>query len=200
LSTLVLALGLAGATYAQDTKTTTPDPATKQAAKTDRHAGRHGDFGGRKFGRRGPGGQFGRLAGPMGRFGGPMGRFGGFGQGITLTDAQKQQIRQIHEANQPDQALMQELRTIMEARRSGTLTDAQKARVKEIRQQQAAKAKSVHEQVQAVLTAEQKAQIQKNQEERKARREQMRDRTQNWRKNHQTKPDAKTAPTKPITE
>ena len=194
LSILVLGLGLAGASFAQDTKSTpTPDAAAKQAARADRHAGKRGDRGDRQFGR----GGFGDRGG---KFGGPMGRMGGFGPGITLTDDQKAQIQKIREANKPDPAQFAELRTIMEARRSGTLTDAQKARVKEIREQQAAKAKSVHEQVQNVLTAEQKAQIQKNLEERKAKREQFREKMQEWRKNHQTKPDAKTAPTKPITE
>ncbi len=193
LSILVLGLGLTGASFAQDSKTTTPDPAAKAAARADRHAGKRGDFGGRKLGRHGVGGDFGRS-------GGRMDRFGGFGRGITLTDDQKAQIKQIREANKPDPATFQELRTIMEARRSGTLTDTQKARVKELRQQQAAKAKSVHEQMQNVLTAEQKAQIQKNVEERKARRDQMQERFKEWRKNRQTRPDAKTAPAKPITK
>jgi Spy/CpxP family protein refolding chaperone len=192
LSILVLALGLAGAAYAQDTKTTTtPDVSGKAAAKAqkkfERHAGRALDDNKR--------GRFGR-----GEFGGRMGRFESFGHGITLTDAQKQQIRQIHEASKPDPATLQELRTIQDARRSGTLTDAQKARVKELRGQQEGKAKSVRDQIEAILTPEQKAQIQKNQEERKARREQMRERFEQFRKDHKTKPDAKTAPTKPITE
>src|SRR5439155_4002597 len=123
----------------------------------DRHAGRAmGDQQG--FGRSGHRGG-GKFGGPMGRFGGPAGRAGGFGPGITLTDDQKAQIRKIHEANKPDAAAFEELRTIMEARRSGTLTDAQKSRVKELREQQAAKAKAVHEQIEAILTPEQKAQI-----------------------------------------
>jgi len=193
LSILILGLGLAGASFAQDTKTTTPDASAKAAAKAERHAGKRGDLAGRKFGRRG-------FGGDSGKFGGPMGRFGGFGPGITLTDDQKAQMRKIHEANKPDPAAFQELRTIMEARRSGTLTDAQKARVKELREQQAAKAKATRAQIEAILTPDQKAQIQKNQEERKARRQQMEQRMQEWRKNHQNKPDAKTAPTKPITE
>ena len=189
LSILILGLGLAGASFAQDTKTTTPDASATPTTKVERHAGKHGERTEGKFGR-----------GEFGKFGGPMGGFGGFGPGVTLTDDQKAQIQKIHEANKPDPATFQELRTIMEARRSGTITDAQKARAKELREQQAAKAKAVREQIEAILTPDQKAQIQKNQEERKARREQMEQKMQEWRKNHQANPDAKTAPTKSITD
>lgn len=81
-------------------------------------------------------------------------------RGIELTDAQKAQIKSIREANKPAQAVLTELRTIHEVRKTGTaITPEQKERIKAIREQSAAKAKSVHEQVLAVLTPEQKAQI-----------------------------------------
>src|SRR5438046_253234 len=104
LSILVLGLGLAGASFAQDTKTTTPDAAAKQAARADRHAGKRGDGAGRKFDR----GGFGHGEG---KFEGRMGPMGGFGQGISLTEDQKAQIKQIRESNRPDPAQFAELRT-----------------------------------------------------------------------------------------
>src|SRR3954453_20625530 len=103
LSILVLGLGLAGASFAQDTKTTTPDTAATPTTKAERHAGKHGDMAGRKGGR----GEFaGRKGGrrEFGKFGGRAGRFGGFGAGVTLTEDQKAQIQKIREANRPDPA------------------------------------------------------------------------------------------------
>ena len=67
--------------------------------------------------RKGPGGE------RFGRHGGP----GAFGlRGIELTDAQKEQIRQIHEANKPNEALISEMRTLREAKQNGTLTADQR--------------------------------------------------------------------------
>jgi Spy/CpxP family protein refolding chaperone len=185
LSVAVLALGLAGAAFAQDNKTTTPD-ATKQSAERQNRIGRDKGHAMRGFG-----------MGKMGRRGG-FGRHGDLGRfaGITLTDAQKEQIKQIRETNKPDKAVMDEMRTIMQARRTGgTLTDAQKARVKEIRDQQQAKAKAVHEQIQNVLTADQKAQIEKRRTELKQRREEMQKKREEFRKNrlnNRTAPRTKT--------
>src|SRR6476661_7347700 len=102
--------------------------ATKDADKSDKMehhgGGRHGGFG---KGMRGGRGMMGEL------------------RGIALTDAQKEQLRTIHEANKPDQATMEEMKSLMEARRSGTLTDAQKDRMKILHEQSRAK----HEQVQS---------------------------------------------------
>jgi periplasmic protein CpxP/Spy len=121
-----------------------------------------------------------------------FGRHGGFGKGmhgggmrglkgLELTDAQKAQIKQIHEANRPDQATMDELKAIHEARQAGTLTEDQRARAKALRDQMRAKGDSVHQQVLAVLTPEQrqqietrKAEMQKRREERRQLREQKR--------------------------
>ena len=126
---------------------------------------------------------------------GGFGRHGGFGRGmrggdfrgarglmgIQLTEAQKAQIKQIHDANRPDQATMDELKAIREARRAGTLTEDQKARAKALRDQMRTRAESVHQQVLALLTPEQlqqietrKAEMQKRREERRQLREQRR--------------------------
>lgn len=115
--------------------------------------------------------------GKMGRkFGGRHAKRGGFGlRGIELTDAQKAQIKSIHEANKPDQATMTELKAIRDARKAGTeLTADQKARVQAFREQAHSKAKSVHEQILAILTPEQRAKLD-------ARRTEMKERFKNRR-------------------
>jgi protein CpxP len=114
---------------------------------------------------------------PGGMRGERMGHRGhGFGlRGIDLTDAQKEQIRQIREANKPGQALRDEMKALREARRNGgTITEDQKARLKALRDETQANMKSVHEQILAVLTAEQRAQLDQ-------RRQQMQQRMQERR-------------------
>ena len=142
------------AVSAQD-QTVKPSGEAKGILKEKRHDGMRG-IRGERMGHRGP----------------------GFGlRGIDLTDAQKEQIRQIHEANKPNQALRDEMKAIQESRRNGgTLTEDQKARMKTLRDEAQAKMKSVHEQVLAVLTAEQRAQLDQ-------RRQQMQQRMQERRQN-----------------
>jgi Spy/CpxP family protein refolding chaperone len=182
----VATVALSAFTFAQDTKTTTtPDKADKAAT------GRRGDFGKRgQFGRHG---DFDKRG--MGHRGGFMGgRGGGMGllRGANLTDAQKEQIKSLMQANKPDQALRDELKTIAQARRDGTITDAQKARLKAIHEQMAASRKALHEQVLAILTPEQKAAIEQRRNEMKQRREQWQQKREEFRKNHPV--DTKTAP------
>ena len=113
-----------------------------------------------------------------------MGRRGpGFElRGINLTDAQKEQIRQIHEANKPNQALRDEMKAIHEARRNGgAISEDQKARMKALRDEAQAKAKSIHEQVLAVLTAEQRTQLEQRRAERRQQMEQRRQQMQERR-------------------
>lgn len=124
----------ASSTLAQDTA-----PMPKEGVEK---SGKHG---GKGFGRRGPGGGRHAMRGLM---------------GIELTEAQKAQIKQIHEANRPDPAVMEEMKAIHEARRNGgTLTEDQKARGKAIREQARTKAESAHQQVLAILTPEQRQQL-----------------------------------------
>ena len=107
---------------------------------------------------------------------------GGFGlRGINLTDAQKEQIRQIHEANKPSQALKDEMRTLREAKHNGALTADQQARLQTLRAEAKQKAESVHSQVLAVLTAEQKAQLATRGQEMRQRTEQRRQQMQERR-------------------
>lgn len=170
ISTLAVAGAVAAfSTFAgaQDTKAETPTTAPDKVEKPFK--GRHHGMG--KFGGRGFGGKM---------HGRHMMR--GFMRGIELTEAQKEKIRSIREANKPDQATMEEMRSLMEAKRSGTLTADQEARMKTFREQRLAKGKAVHEQVMDVLTAEQKAQMEKNKLEMKQRMEQFRQKREEFRK------------------
>jgi Spy/CpxP family protein refolding chaperone len=140
---------------AQDTKTDADKQQKREWRKRD-------GFGGKGFRRGGRGGGFLREL-----------------RGIELTDAQKEQIRTIHEANRPDQATMEELKTLHIAKREGTLTADQQERMKTLRQQAKAKHDAVRQQVLAILTPEQlqqietnKAEWQKRREERKLQRQQ----------------------------
>ena len=142
VAVFILALGVfAGAAVAQDTTTT---PNKDNAQKQDR----------RGFGKRGGKG----FRGGMHR-GGPQGMLRMF-RDLNLTDAQKEQIHTILESNKPDQATMDQMKSLREARKNGTeLTDDQKAQLKANREAQRAKMQSVHQQILSVLTPEQKAQL-----------------------------------------
>jgi Spy/CpxP family protein refolding chaperone len=88
-------------------------------------------------------------------------------RGITLSDGQKQQVKTIMETSKPNQASMDEMRTIMTARRDGTITAEQKARLETLRTEMKQKQDFIHLQIMSILTPEQKQQI----ETRKAERE-----------------------------
>lgn len=88
-------------------------------------------------------------------------------RGIQLSDAQKQQVKVIMETSKPSQASMDEMRTIMTARRDGTITAEQKARMETLRADMKQKREFIHLQLMSILTPEQKQQI----ETRKAERE-----------------------------
>lgn len=135
----------------------TVQPTKEGVEKTERHDGKG-------FGHRGPHGR-----GPGSEFRGMRGL-----AGIELTEAQKAQIKQIHEANRPDPAVMDEMRAIHEARRNGTLTEDQKTRAKAFRDQARAKAESVHQQVLAILTSEQRQQIETRKAEMRKRMDERR--------------------------
>lgn len=171
ISTLTVA-GLIAAfsslSTAQETKAEAPTTAPNKAERPFKkgHRGGFGQFGGKGF------------AGKM------HGRHGvrGLMRGIELTEAQKEQMRSIREANKPDQAIMDEFRSLRKAKHDGTLTADQEARIKTLREQTHAKGKAVHEQMMNVLTAEQKAQIEKNKLEMRERHEQFRQKREEFRK------------------
>ena len=154
-SILTVALGVvvfSTFTMAQDTTTAAPD-----AAKAEKRAKGERGFGKHKSDR-------------MGRHGGMMGGL----HGINLTDAQKEQVKSIMAANKPDAAVVEELRTLRTAKRDGTITADQQARVTALRTQAKEKGRAIHEQIQAILTPEQKTQMEQKKQEMKQRFEQRR--------------------------
>ena len=116
---------------------------------------------------------------PFGRRG--HGRMGG-GHGLkalerlNLTDAQRTQIRSIQEATrQRTESQRAELRQLFETRRGGgQLTPEQQARAVALRDELEAARESAHQQALALLTAEQRAQLEQWQQERRSRRRGMR--------------------------
>lgn len=169
---------------AQD-QPSTPAP-EKKAEKRSRAFGKKGDALGMHPGMRG---------GMMGMRGMRGMRFGGL-RGIQLTDAQKEQIKAIHEANKPNDANREEMKTLMQAKRAGTITAEQEARLKAIHESAKTRMKDVHAQILNVLTAEQKAQIEQRRNQMQQRREEFRQKRQEFRdKRQQGKPAAKTTDT-----
>ncbi len=110
--------------------------------------------------------------GKRGKFG--RGFRGGKGmnlRGIELTDAQKEQIKALRQTFSQDASTREEMKTIMQARRAGTLTEDQKQRAEAIRTQQRAQMETFKAQVDAILTPEQKQQIETRKQEMKERME-----------------------------
>jgi len=115
-----------------------------------------------------------------------LGGLGGMhqGLGIDLTDAQKAQIKEILLANKPEQAVLVEAKTILRAKFEGTATPAQEERLQVLKAQYSAQAIKVKAQIMAVLTTEQKAQIEQKKQEMKTRIEGLK---QLMQEHHQTK-------------
>jgi Spy/CpxP family protein refolding chaperone len=108
---------------------------------------------------------------------------------LNLTDAQKAQVRTIMEANRPDQAAFEEMKTLRQAKRDGSLTAEQKDRLKTLRQQSREKGQAVRQQLLAVLTDEQRQQLEAKKAEMKQKRE---ERKQQRRENRQNQlPESK---------
>src|SRR5690606_10093783 len=107
-------------------------------------------------------------------------------RGLDLTEAQKGQIRLIRESMRTDQATHQEMRTLQQAKRSGTMTVEQKNRMETLRALAMERQELVRIQVEGILTPEQKkvletrrAERQKRMEERKKVREALRSGSKN---------------------
>ena len=135
---------------AQDATTSTPS--TDKAEKVYKYGG---------VGKRGHGG---RHSG-QGRMGKEMRML----RGIELTEDQRTQLRTIMEANRPAPEVMADIRTLAIAKRDGTITADQQERLTVLKQQGKEKARSIKEQVKAILTPEQKTQIEAKKTEMKQR-------------------------------
>ena len=170
--TLAFAVGAFGVVASAQETTPAPKDGTQKLEKRERGFGRHG-------GERG-------LRDGKGRHGGMRGGMFGL-RGIELTDAQKEQIRQIHEANKPSEAQMEQFRAMREAHKAGgQITDAQREQLKAAREEMRTKRESVHAQVLAVLTAEQRQQLETRKAEMQQRREEFREKRKEYRQNRQT--------------
>lgn len=127
--------------------------------------------------------------GRMGRMGGRQGERGGVGgmrehgmarralRRLNLTDAQRGQLREIEARyGQSFKPLHQELRQLMEVRRSGgTLTAEQQQRAEQLRTEARANGERMHAEILALLTAEQRDQLKRMREEGEARRKERRE-------------------------
>ena len=138
----------------------TQDDSTQKLERHRDGSGRHGKRGGH------------------GRHGGMRGGMFGL-RGIELTDAQKEQIRLIHEANKPSEAQMAEMRALKDARKAGgEITEAQKEQFKAMREQRRAKFEVVRAQILGILTPEQRTQLEAKKAEMEKRREEYRQKRQ----------------------
>lgn len=176
-----------GASMAQDAKATDQDG--QKAEKHHRHGGDGEGFGHRKFGR----GEFGMRGGHGFGMRGMM-------RGIELTEAQKEQFKALRTANKPDQSQFEALAPLFEAKRNGTITPEQEAQLKAFRQQRQARMKTMHEQFLSILSADQRAQLEKNKADMKARREEFKQRREEWRKDRENRKGDAAPAAKPGTD
>jgi Spy/CpxP family protein refolding chaperone len=122
----------------------------------------------------------GKMRGQFGRHGGrQMGMRGGMFRGITLTEDQKTRVKQIHDGfQQRTESLRQELRTkrqeLRQASEGGTFNEA--LATQKLQETAALQARlmgerfKLHQEMQSVLTPEQKTQLEQKRAEFKARR------------------------------
>jgi periplasmic protein CpxP/Spy len=167
--TLALALGIFAVAGSAQTPGEAKREGVKKAERMEGKAGKRG------FARGMRGAKFGHKGGMHGL------------RGIELTEAQKVQINAIREANKPDAGMREEMRSLMQARRAGTVTEDQTARVQTLRAQQREKMESVRFQIEAILTPDQKQQIETRKQEMKQRMELRRQETDKRRQEWQQK-------------
>ena len=176
LTVVIAGLAFSTFTLAQEDKAPTPAPDKEKAEKHYKGEGR----------------EYGKHEGHGEGFGNRHGGIMRMMHELNLTEAQKTQIHSIMDANKPDQAIRDEMRTLFEAKQSGTITAEQQTRLDSLKEQGKAKMKSIHEQILNVLTPEQKAQLEQKKAEMKQR---MQERHQQ-REQRQKTPAATTETTK----
>ena len=151
--TLVLLTSLAATAFAQQPPQQSPPPVNPEKAEKHRR---------------------------MGRGHGPRMREHGMKalRQLDLSDAQRQQIRSIHEGvRKRTEAQRNELRQLLGVKRQGgTLTAAQEARARQLRDELRQSGEAVHGEVLAVLTAAQRTRLEQLRQEHKERRGERHDR------------------------
>ncbi len=169
ISTVTLAFAIAAFTTfaaAQDTTTQTSDSANAPQKSERGRFGRHGGEG--KFGKEGRGDR-----------GGDRMMMREFSR-LNLTDAQKSQIKSLTEANRAaNQGTFQELRGLRMKKRDGSITADEQARLKTLKSQFKASAEQTQNSVLALLTAEQRTQLDQFKAERKQKMQERRQMRQN---------------------
>lgn len=164
ISTVTLTFAIAAFTTfasAQNTTTQTPNSADKQQRNERGEFGKR-NGGGRKFGKEGHGKGGDRL----------MVRE--FSQ-LNLTDAQKAQIKSLTEASRAaNQGTYQELRGLMMKKRDGSITADELTRFETLKDQTKASAKQTNNSILALLTAEQRVQLDQIKAARKQKMEERR--------------------------
>jgi Spy/CpxP family protein refolding chaperone len=105
----------------------------------------------------------------------------------NLTDVQKEQIKVIRESNKLNAGAKEEVQTLRKAKKDGTITADQTERLKALRLERQENRKLVHQQILAILTPEQRAQIDQKKAE-------MKQRFQERRQKRQQNPAANDAP------
>lgn len=116
---------------------------------------------------------------------------------LDLNDAQKTQIRSLMEANKTaNEPFRQEMRTIFEKRRGGNeLTETDRARLQEIHARMKQSAEQTHNTVLAILTAEQRQQLEQWKQERQKQKEERRQRMLERRQQIEKQRSQQTPPT-----
>ncbi len=100
-------------------------------------------------------------------------------QELNLTDAQKQQVREIMSSRKADSENFQELRQLAQAKRDGTITPEQTEKLRTFKQQMRQNAEQTHRQILAVLTAEQRTQLEQLKQQKREQKKQRREMRQN---------------------
>ena len=161
---LIMTLTAGGSALAQQQQPSSP----QAEGKAERHG--RGGFGHKRHGR------------GMGR-----GMKGAFLRDLNLTDAQKEQLRAIHERYRATfDAKRQERRQFFEQRgEGGTLTEEQRARAQAFRQEMRETSERMHNEILAVLTPEQRTQLEQKRQEAEQRRQEFRQRREQRRQQRQ---------------
>lgn len=165
ISTAALVFAIAASATlaaAQDTTTRSSDSANAPQKSERGRFGKHD--GERKFGREGRGDRGGGERMMMHEF-----------NRLNLTDAQKSQIKSLMESSRAaNQGTYQEMRGLMMKKRDGSITADEQMRLKTLKEQTRASAEQTSDSITALLTAEQRAQLEQFKAERKQKMQERR--------------------------
>jgi len=148
---------------AQDNSVNQPGSSAKQERREHKGfgEGRHGGFDKGMRGERGD-----RMMGGLNK--------------LNLTDAQKTQIKALMDSNRTaNQSTFEQMRGLMMKKRDGSITAEEQTQLDSLRAQLKASAEQTHNSVLAILTPEQRAQLEQLKAERKQKMQERRQMRQN---------------------